>query len=93
MFCELEAPFSAQATFPKKLFHKSIIVKKLFCDVSSWGKAVFESYGYPFGYFRHCKIDEILTIVSFCIFKNIQFFEPERGAELGRPRLVSFKLK
>ena len=30
----------------------------------------------PLGIFLRCKIDERLTIVSFCIFKNLYFFEP-----------------
>ena len=29
------------------------------------GKIVLETYAYPFGYFWRCKIDEILSILSF----------------------------
>ena len=36
-----------------------------FFAFSSWGRMVFEIYAYPFGYFWRCKIDEILTIMSF----------------------------
>ena len=56
----------------------------LFFAVSSWARMVFETYAYPFGYFRRCKIDEILMsfypwfspydIAYLVFFKSSQVF-------------------
>ena len=41
------------------------------------------------GFQLGCKIDEISSTVSFCIFKKLYvFFTLEQGADLGRSRLV-----
>ena len=47
-------------------FSKGARLRKMIVfAVCSWGKVVFESWAYPFGYFWRWKVDEILTIVSF----------------------------
>ena len=43
---------------------------------------------FPLGIFWLCKIDEVLTKVSDCIFKRRYFLNLERGPDLGRSRLV-----
>ena len=58
--------------------------KKMFFAVSSWARMVFETYAYPFGYFRRCKIDEIsmsfypwfspYDIAYLVFFKSSQVF-------------------
>ena len=47
------------------LFLRFTVEKDGFSVGSSWRRIVFEIYGYPFGFFWRCKIDEILTIMSF----------------------------
>ena len=57
------------------------------------GKERFLSLvGIPSGIFRHCKFDKFFTIVSICIFKKLGFSNLERGADLGRSRLVFIKI-
>ena len=46
-------------------FLKFSVKKDGFFAVSCWGRMVLQIYAYPFGYFWRCKIDEILTIISF----------------------------
>ena len=70
--------------FPQfSVFFKRFTVEKDEVSVvSSWRRIVFEIYGYPFGIFWRCKIDEILTIMSFypwlsvwyCLFGFLQKF-------------------
>ena len=56
----------SKSFFPNFLFFLRFTVEKDgFSVVSSWRRIVFEIYGYPFGIFWRCKIDEILTIMSF----------------------------
>ena len=74
--------------YVKKFF---MILKFFFLDFSFSSfreKVVFEFYAYHLECFWHCKIDEILTKVSFCIFKIPYFLNLERGVDLGRSRLV-----
>ena len=67
---------------PFSVFFLRFTVEKGFSVVSSCRRIVFEIYGYPFGIFRRCKIDEILTIMSFypwlsvwyCLFGFLQKF-------------------
>ena len=51
------------------------------------GKVVFESYAYPLSVFG-TKIGEILTKSLFAYIINFTFLNLERGAGLGRSRLV-----
>ena len=80
--------------FHQKFFSKNFKIKIFwfFWKVFGWerwvfcgfqlGKNGFQNYGYPFGYFWRCKIDEILTIMSFypwfsvwnCLFGFLQKF-------------------
>ena len=63
----LRALFSALRFFSEK---------KLFFDVFSWGKAVFESYGYFFGYFPVylTKTSSMkFTIMSLSVFAKLDF--------------------
>ena len=71
--------------FRKKIFNFLFFFKKkLFFAVSSWARMVFETYAYPFGYFRRCKTDEILMsfypwfspydIAYLVFFKKSQVF-------------------
>ena len=48
-------------------FERFSVEQDGFFAVSIWGKVVFEFYAYPFWYFLYCKIDGILTIVSFLL--------------------------
>ena len=72
----------------------------LFFAVSSWARMVFETYAYPFGYFRRCKIDEILMSfypwfspydISFLVFFKIsQVFAKHGFASVSKTVIVSF---
>ena len=66
--------------FPKKC---------IFCF--QLGKKMFSSLMHiPSGKCRHCKIDKILTIVFFCIFKKFWFFETLAGCPFGTIPFVFF---
>ena len=79
--------------FEKKLFlifflffERFSVEKDGFFAVSSWGKLVFESNAYPFGYFRPCKIDEVLTKMSFYPWFSVRYclfgFQSESSLEV-----------
>ena len=80
--CDL--PETIKSIFEKFLNFLFFFKKKLFFAVSSWARMVFETYAYPFGYFRCCKIDEILMsfypwfspydIAYLVFFKSSQVF-------------------
>ena len=53
------------------------------------GKKRYSSLkGIRAGVFQHCEFDEAFTIVSPCIFENFDFFNLERGTDLGGSWLV-----
>ena len=63
-FASLKHPFRNYETFSLRKLSKKNLQKCFF--VSSWGKVVFESYAYPFGYFfRHCEIDNVIGLDFF----------------------------
>ena len=49
---------------------------------------IFGSYVYPFWSF-YCKIDELLTIVPFCLFEIFTFLNLELGAACAVPGLLN----
>ena len=70
--------FESDIFFPSVFFGKSPVGAKWFWSLmrTTWG------------IFWQFKVDEILTKVSFCIFKILSFFKVEWGADLGRSPLV-----
>ena len=68
---------------PKKSFEKSAF---LFPVGETWFSSLM---CIPSGIFRHCKIDNILTILSFKFLRHLVCLKFERDANLGCSRLVS----
>ena len=54
---------------------------------SSWGTSGFRVLCVSLRFFWHCKVDEVLTKVSFCIFKNFTFLNLERAPTWAVPGL------
>ena len=79
--CDLPETFIKKILkkFRKKLFSIFCFLKVygwescFFSVVSSWRRMVFEIYAYPFGIMWRCKIDEILTVMSFYPWLSIWY--------------------
>ena len=78
--------FSAQCDFSKKyiLVEKDPLhfLKNAFCDMSSWGKSGFESYGYPSGVFGTVNLMKFAkNSVPLHSYKTLLRLNSERGAD------------
>ena len=74
MFYEqLEARFCQYEAFFLNKTCENNIQKVVFFDVPCLKKAVFASYGYPFGWFLALLFDVILTKVSHLKFRKLCF--------------------
>ena len=84
-FCEHRGLLGVFGTMRLTIDKRFSVEQNGFFVVSSWEKRFSSIMRIPFEYFWHCKIDRILTIASFCIFKSFNFSNLELSADLAVP--------
>ena len=79
--------FLARDFWTEEFFHSIFSQKLVFLMFSQLGKKRLIRI---FGYLRHCILDWKFHNIVLCIFRKLYFLNLERGADLGRFRLVFY---